>query len=140
MSMPYDQGYISHHDFGDNMAHGFYPGLDPNQDMNIDDVADFAEADIDLIDDPYITEHANIGELDMHQNFIDIGVNDPDHFGMDLGAEIVGFDNTDLNVHTHPGGHYLDNQDISHHYAGHNDGGHGGGDAGGGDAGGGCGG
>ena len=50
--------YINDEQIANNIHKGFYDDLDNLNELNIDDVADCAEADIDLIGDPDIVEYA----------------------------------------------------------------------------------
>jgi hypothetical protein len=60
MYNPCDIDYINHPCLGEHIHHGFYDDMqvDGLEDMNMDDLADCAEADVDFIGDPNIAEYA----------------------------------------------------------------------------------
>lgn len=92
---PCDHHYINDPHFGDNLHHGFYDDMEPGcfDECGLDDIADFAEADADLMGDD-LAEYGgeelgidNLGEdLGINEDVAELGNDD----GMDFNAEDGG--------------------------------------------------
>jgi hypothetical protein len=93
---PFDEDCLNSPDFGDILHEGFYDDLGPGlfHKIGLDDIADFAEADVDLMGEGNLAEYGgndlgikNFGEdLGINRDMADLGVDD----GIDFNAEDGG--------------------------------------------------
>ena len=109
---PWDPYYINQPDFGDHLHHGFYDDVQINNynDIHIDDMADWAGADTDLMG------HQDLGDYGAN----DLGIDDP---GNDLGihedmADLQGDNGVDFQNDDFGGNDGYDANDLGNAYEG----------------------
>ena len=136
MANPCNHEYINQDHFGDGLINGFYDDLhvENMQNINIDDVADCAQADIDLIGDINIAEYG-IADLGIQNVVQDLNLNDYIANAQDNPVGNFDFDAfADNNNYNSFGYGHNDFNDFGNHHGdgGHHDGGnHDGGNSGG---------
>ena len=109
---PWDPYYVNQPDFGDHLHHGFYDDVQINNynDIHIDDMADCAGADTDLMG------HQDLGDYGAN----DLGIDDP---GNDLGihedmADLQGDNGVDFQNDDFGGNDGYDANDLGNAYEG----------------------
>ena len=147
MANPCDHDYINNQHFGDGLITGFYGDLPAENihNINIDDVADFAQADVDLISDHNIADYgaAELGindianDLQINEFVADAQENPSDN--IDFNAFNDDYHAVSVSVTDYDGNNH--HNDVGHNdYKGGNDYGSGNDYGGGNNNGGGCGG